>query len=66
MELPEWMDALNEDFRYQLTCLGQFAPVYIAEEVSDNRFKIAGAARESECPGSSQVSGRMRGRKLIR
>lgn len=66
VELPEWMDALNEDFRYQLTCLGQFAPVYIAEEVSDNRFKIAGAARESECPGSSQVSGRMRGRKLIR
>ena len=44
MELPEWMGALNEDFRYQLTCLGQFAPVYIAEEVSENRFKIAGGS----------------------
>jgi hypothetical protein len=44
VELPEWMGALNDDFRYQLTCLGQFAPVYIAEEVSDNRFKIAGGS----------------------
>jgi hypothetical protein len=44
VELPEWMGALNEDFRYQLTCLGRFAPVYIAEEVSENRFKIAGGS----------------------
>jgi hypothetical protein len=30
-------------FRYQLTAIGQPAPnLYIAEEVQDNRFKIAG------------------------
>jgi hypothetical protein len=40
--LPEWFGALNRDFRYQLTCIGGFAPVYVAEEISNNQFKIAG------------------------
>jgi hypothetical protein len=41
--LPEWFDALNRDFRYQLTAIGQPGPnVYIAEEISSNRFRIAG------------------------
>ncbi len=43
VELPEWFEALNRDFRYQLTALGAPAPgLYIAQEVSGNRFKIAG------------------------
>jgi hypothetical protein len=42
VELPGWFEALNRDFRYQLTCIGGFAPVYIAEEIQNNRFKIAG------------------------
>ena len=42
VELPEWFSALNKDFRYQLTCIGGFAQVYIAEEINKNRFKIAG------------------------
>jgi hypothetical protein len=42
VELPEWFEALNRDFRYQLTCIGGFAPVYIAEKIQHNRFKIAG------------------------
>jgi len=42
VELPDWFEALNRDFRYQLTCLGAFAPVYVAEEIHDNRFRIAG------------------------
>jgi hypothetical protein len=43
VQLPNWLGALNKDFRYQLTCIGGFAPVYIAEEItSNNRFKIAG------------------------
>jgi len=42
VQLPEWFEALNRDFRYQLTCIGGFAPVYIAEEISQNQFKIAG------------------------
>jgi hypothetical protein len=40
--LPDWFQALNRDFRYQLTTIGGFAPVYIAEEVQNNQFKIAG------------------------
>jgi hypothetical protein len=42
IELPNWFEALNKDFRYQLTSIGGFAPVYIAEEIANNRFKIAG------------------------
>jgi hypothetical protein len=40
--LPEWFEALNRDFRYQLTCIGGFAQVYVADEVASNRFRIAG------------------------
>ncbi|MBI2839934.1 MAG: hypothetical protein HYX75_16590 [Acidobacteria bacterium] len=42
VELPEWFDTFNRDFRYQLTCIGGFAPVYISEEISANRFRVAG------------------------
>jgi hypothetical protein len=42
VQLPDYFEALNKDFRYQLTCIGGFAPVYIAEEISGNSFKIAG------------------------
>jgi hypothetical protein len=42
VRLPEYFDALNKDFRYQLTCIGGFAPVYVAEEITGNRFEIAG------------------------
>ncbi|MEA3358042.1 MAG: hypothetical protein U9R17_01320 [Thermodesulfobacteriota bacterium] len=42
VDLPDWFEVLNRDFRYQLTCIGGFAPVYIAQEISENRFKIAG------------------------
>ena len=43
VELPEWFEALNGDFRYQLTAVGRSAPgLHVAEEVSENRFKIAG------------------------
>jgi hypothetical protein len=40
--LPDWFEALNRDFRYQLTCVGGFAPVYVAKKVSGNAFQIAG------------------------
>jgi hypothetical protein len=42
VQLPDWFEVLNMDFRYQLTCIGGFAKVYIAEEVQNNRFRIAG------------------------
>jgi hypothetical protein len=40
--LPDWFEALNREFRYQLTCIGGFAPVYVAKKVNENRFEIAG------------------------
>jgi hypothetical protein len=42
IQLPDWFQALNRDFRYQLTCIGGFAPVYISQEISNNQFSIAG------------------------
>lgn len=41
-ELPDYFEAINRDFRCQLTCIGGYAPVYIAEKINGNRFKIAG------------------------
>jgi hypothetical protein len=55
VELPDWFEALNKEFRYQLTCIGGFAPVYIAEKIKNNRFKIAGGAPGLEV--SWQVTG---------
>jgi hypothetical protein len=41
--LPEWFEALNRDFRYQLTAVGGPAPrLHVAEEIAERRFKIAG------------------------
>lgn len=45
VELPTWFEALNETFRYQLTAVGAPSPgLYVSEEVSGNRFAIAGGA----------------------
>jgi hypothetical protein len=40
--LPDWFEALNQDFRYQLTPIGAAFVPYIAEEITANHFKIAG------------------------
>jgi hypothetical protein len=38
--LPDYFDALNRDFRYQLTAIGSFAQATVAKEIQDNRFAI--------------------------
>jgi hypothetical protein len=59
--LPEWFEALNggeehrSEYRYQLTCIGGFAPVYIAQKIEHNRFQIAGGTPGLEV--SWQVTG---------
>ena len=53
--MPDWFDALNEDFRYQLTCIGGYAPVYIESEISKGTFAIAGG--KSGMKVSWQVTG---------
>jgi uncharacterized protein YjbI with pentapeptide repeats len=42
VSMPEWFEALNTEFRYQLTCVGGFAPIYVAHEIEGNAFTIAG------------------------
>jgi hypothetical protein len=38
--LPSYVEALNTDFRYQLTPIGQFAQAIIAAEIQDGSFTI--------------------------
>ncbi len=38
--LPAYFEALNKDFRYQLTVIGTFAQAIVAEKVQGNRFVI--------------------------
>jgi hypothetical protein len=54
--LPDWFEALNRDYRYQLTPIGGPAPgLHIAAEVSDGQFAIAGGAAGQKV--SWQVTG---------
>lgn len=53
--LPEWFQALNKDFRYQLTVIGQFAQAIVKSEIDNNQFTI-----QTDKPGvkvSWQVTG---------
>ena len=40
VQLPEWLEALNRDFRYQLTVIGQFAQAMVASEMANHSFTI--------------------------
>ncbi len=40
VQLPDYFEALNRDFRYQLTVMGQFAQAIVSQKVKDNRFTI--------------------------
>ncbi len=40
VELPDYFDALNKDFRYQLTVIGDFAQAIVGQEISGNLFTI--------------------------
>ncbi len=56
IELPGYFDALNRDFRYQLTAIGGPGPnLYVAEKIANNRFRIAGGEPGMEV--SWQVTG---------
>ena len=45
VELAAWFEALNRDFRYQLTPIGGAAPnLHVKSQVKGNRFAIAGAS----------------------
>ncbi|MCU0290646.1 MAG: hypothetical protein MUF10_01450, partial [Thermoanaerobaculaceae bacterium] len=40
VELPAYFEALNRDFRYQLTVIGRFAQAIVEQKVEHNRFTI--------------------------
>jgi hypothetical protein len=53
--LPDWFEAFNKDFRYQLTCIGGYANIYISEKINNNQFRISGGSPGLEV--SWQVTG---------
>lgn len=56
LEMPDWFEALNSDFRYQLTSIGTAGPsLYINEEMHERKFKIAGGLADQKV--SWQVTG---------
>ncbi len=56
VDLPGYFEALNRDFRYQLTAIGAPGPnLYIADKIAGNRFRIAGGSPGMEV--SWQVTG---------
>ena len=56
VQLPDYFEALNRDFRYQLTPIGGPGPnLYVAAEIENNRFQIAGG--EPGLKVSWQVTG---------
>lgn len=40
VSLPPYAEALNSDFRYQLTVVGQFAQAIVGSKIKDGRFTI--------------------------
>jgi hypothetical protein len=40
VQLPEWFETLNRDFRYQLTVIGQFSQAIVASKVANHQFTI--------------------------
>ena len=49
VQMPHWFQALNKDFRYQLTAVDAPGPnLYIAHKVIGNKFEIAGGKPGAE------------------
>jgi len=56
IQMPSYFDALNRDFRYQLTAIGGPAPnLHVKTELKSGRFTIAGASASQRI--SWQVTG---------
>jgi hypothetical protein len=53
--LPDYFQALNRDFRYQLTVIGTFAQAIVAEKIKSNRLVIRTSSPNVEV--SWQVTG---------
>ena len=55
VEMPDYFEAANKDFRYQLTVMGTFAQAIVKEKISGNKFVIQ--TSEPNVEVSWQVTG---------
>jgi hypothetical protein len=55
VQMPDYFEALNSDYRYQLTVIGTFAQAIVAEKIKGNRFVIKTSSPRVEV--SWQVTG---------
>jgi hypothetical protein len=55
VQLPSWFEALNSDFRYQLTTIGRDAHAWISQKVQNGKFMISTNATHVEV--SWQITG---------
>jgi hypothetical protein len=55
VKLPEYFEALNFEFRYQLTVIGQFAQAIVSSKIKNNEFTIMTSSPDVEV--SWQVTG---------
>jgi hypothetical protein len=53
--LPDWFEAINRDFRYQLTVVGTFAQAIVGQKIKGNTFIVKTSAPNVEV--SWQVTG---------
>ncbi|HEY6371924.1 MAG TPA: hypothetical protein VIX37_15210 [Candidatus Sulfotelmatobacter sp.] len=66
VQLPEWFEVLNTDFRYQLTVIGVFAQAIIGHEIQNHEFTIRTTHPMGKFPGRSRGCARMRSQRRIR
>jgi hypothetical protein len=55
VKMPSWFEAVNTDFRYQLTVMGQFAQAIVGRKIENNQFTIRTSLPNVEV--SWQISG---------
>lgn len=55
ISLPEYFEALNKDFKYSLTPIGNFSPLFVKNKIANNKFLISGGRPGQEV--SWQVTG---------
>jgi hypothetical protein len=55
VNLPDWFEMVNTDFRYQLTVIGQFAQAIISRKIESHHFQIRTNAPNVEV--SWQITG---------
>jgi hypothetical protein len=48
VQLPEWFVALNTDFRYQLTVIGEFRQAIVGQKINHHKFTVRTSAPNVE------------------